>query len=180
MMHAKRGHVAPAVLCVITALTAFAAFLVFLMLLIDFRNLKDSLLALLPVGLGWTWMLGIMAITGLEFDVANIVVLPLILGIGIDDAVHVIHAVRRQGIGELPDVLRHTGRALVLTSVTTAVAFGSIATSAHVGMAGMGLLLVLGVGGCLIASLFVLPALMRIFMRDRKSNPTNEEVNDAA
>jgi len=159
--------------------TFFALGAVFLILLIDFRHLGHALLGTVPLLVGFTWMMGLFVLLGWKFDVANVEAIPLILGIGIDDAVHVIHAVRRQGIGKLPNVLRHTGRALVLTSLTTAIAFGSIATSAHVGMAGMGLLLVLGVGGCLVASLFVLPALMRIFMRKSKSNPTNEEVNDA-
>ena len=66
-------------------------------------------------------------------------------GIGIDDAVHVLHAVKRQGNNALTAVLRHTGRALLLTSLTTGIAFGAIAGSSHRGMAGMGWLLVLGV-----------------------------------
>jgi predicted RND superfamily exporter protein len=159
--------------------TFFALGAVFLILLVDFRHLGYALVGMVPLLVGFTWMMGLFVLLGWKFDVANVEAIPLILGIGIDDAVHLLHAVRRQGIAKLPDVLRHTGRALVLTSVTTGIAFGSIATSAHVGMAGMGLLLVLGVGACLIASLFLLPALLRIFLRNGKSNHQNEEVGDA-
>ncbi|MCP4601354.1 MAG: MMPL family transporter [Proteobacteria bacterium] len=143
---------------------------VFVILLIDFRHLGYAVLGMMPLLAGFAWMVGIFVLLGKKFDVANVEALPLILGIGIDDAVHVLHAIRRQGIGALPNVLRHTGRALLLTSLTTGVAFGSIAFASHRGLAGMGLLLVLGVVSCFIASVVLLPALARIFLKADKSN----------
>ncbi len=150
---------------------------VFIILLLDFRHLGYAILGMMPLLAGFTWMVGIFVLLGKKFDVANVEALPLILGIGIDDAVHVLHAVRRQGVRAMPDVLRHTGRALLLTSLTTGIAFGSIAFASHRGMAGMGLLLVLGVASCFIASVVFLPALMRIFFRKKESN--HKEVHHA-
>ncbi len=152
---------------------------IFLILLIDFRSLGYALLGMVPLVGGFIWMVGLFVLFGWKFDVANVEALPLILGIGIDDAVHVLHAVKRRGMNNLPDILRHTGRALLLTSLTTSIAFGAIAFSSHRGFAGMGFLLVLGVVSCFIASVVLLPAVMRIVFRDKTSKEQQKEANDA-
>jgi predicted RND superfamily exporter protein len=129
---------------------------------------------MMPLLAGFAWMIGIFVLLGKKFDVANVEAIPLILGIGVDDAVHMLHGVRRRGAAATPDILRHTGRALLLTSLTTGIAFGSIAFASHRGLAGMGLLLVLGVMCCFIASVALLPALVRIFLKDKGSNKQEE------
>jgi predicted RND superfamily exporter protein len=152
---------------------------IFLILLIDFRSLRYAFLGMVPLVGGFIWMVGLFVLFGWKFDVSNVMALPLILGIGIDDAVHILHAVKRRGMKNLPDILRHTGRALLLTSLTTSIAFGAIAFSSHRGLAGMGFLLVLGVVSCFIASVVLLPAVMRIFLGDKTSKEQQKEANDA-
>ncbi len=152
---------------------------VFIILLIDFRHFGYALLGVVPLVTGFIWMIGLFILAGRSFDVNNVMAIPLILGIGIDDAVHVLHAIKRRGIQSAPQILKHTGRALVLTSLTTGIAFGSIAFASHRGMAGMGLLLVMGVAGCLMTSLFLLPPLARIFLKDKESNIADMEVRHA-
>jgi predicted RND superfamily exporter protein len=147
---------------------------VFVILLVDFRHLGYAILGMMPLLAGFAWMIGIFVLLGKKFDVANVEAIPLILGIGVDDAVHMLHGVRRRGAAATPDILRHTGRALLLTSLTTGIAFGSIAFASHRGLAGMGLLLVLGVMCCFIASVALLPALVRIFLKDKGSNKQEE------
>lgn len=158
-----------------TLATALALGAVFVILLIDFRSIQFALLGLLPLLTGFAWMIGLFTLFDLKFDVANVAAIPLILGIGIDDAVHVLHGIKREGIMKMPSVLKHTGRALVLTSVTTAIAFGSIAMSAHRGLAGMGILLTLGVGCCLVTSVILLPAVLRVI--SGKKEISNKEVS---
>jgi len=155
--------------------TGLALGAVFLILLLDFRNFGYAVLGMMPLLAGFVWMLGIFVLLGKKFDVVNVTALPLILGIGIDDAVHVLHAVKRKGASALPEVLSGTGRALLLTSLTTAIAFGSIAFSAHRGMAGMGLILVLGVVSCFICSVVLLPALTRIIYNGSSSTKKADE-----
>jgi predicted RND superfamily exporter protein len=142
---------------------------VFVILLVDFRKFGYAVLGALPLVFGFVWMVGLFVILGRKFDVVNVTALPLILGIGVDDAVHVLHAIRRRGRDAMPEVLRHTGRALLLTSLTTGIAFYAIAVSSHRGMAGMGMLLVLGVAACFVTSVTLLPALVRIFFKDKTS-----------
>jgi uncharacterized protein len=147
---------------------AYAAGLVLLMLLIDFRSLRDALLALIPTALGWLWMLGLMAAMGLTFDVANIVSLPLVIGIGIAFGVHMMHRVRETPRHENPSVdgvVRGTGGAIAVAALTTMVGFAGLTTSAYGGMRSFGLVMVLGIGTCLLATLFVLPAVLLILRR---------------
>ncbi len=160
--------------------TLLALGAIFVILIIDFRRIGFAVLGTLPLLAGFAWMVGLFVLLGKKFDVTNVCALPLILGIGIDDAVHVLHAIKRKGKDAIPEVMRHTGRALLLTSLTTGIAFGAIGLSAHRGMAGMGILLVLGVVSCFIASVTLLPALIRIFGRDKKSNegPMDKEVEN--
>lgn len=144
---------------------AMAALLVLLVLLWDFGNLRDALLAAVPVGLGWFWMLGIMATFDLSFNVANIVVLPLLLGISIDSGVHMIHRYRESaaahgGVASLYDVVQGTGRAVVIASSTTMVGFAGLMIADYRAMFSLGLLMVIGIAASLVASLIVLPAVL--------------------
>lgn len=137
--------------------------LVTVMLFIDYRNPRDALLALVPLGMGVVWMMGAMRLLGISFNMANLVAVPLIIGVGIDNGVHVIHRVRLEGRSGMNVVLRHTGRAILIASLTTMIGFGSLALASHRGMASLGLVLLLGVGSCLITSTWVLPNLLIVF-----------------
>jgi predicted RND superfamily exporter protein len=106
--------------------------------------------------------------------------LPLIIGIGIDDSVHIIHRYKIEGPGKIPTILRFTGRAILLTSLTTMIGFGSWGLASHRGIASMGQVLFLGVGSCFLSSSIVLPALMFIIDKifpPKKTQKKNEYKN---
>jgi hypothetical protein len=136
------------------------AILVATILLIDFRHPRDALLAMAPLAMGVVWMLGGMRLAGIPFNFANLVAVPLIIGVGIDNGVHVIHRVRLEGRQGMSVVLRHTGRAILIASLTTMIGFGSLALASHRGLASLGIVLLLGVGSCLVTSTWVLPNLL--------------------
>jgi hopanoid biosynthesis associated RND transporter like protein HpnN len=136
------------------------ALVVTLILLIDYRHPRDALLALVPLILGVVWMMGAMRLFGIHFNYANLVAVPLIIGVGIDNGVHVIHRVRYEGRAGMSVVLSHTGRAILIASMTTMIGFGSLALASHRGMASLGIVLLLGVGSCMITSTWVLPNLL--------------------
>jgi hypothetical protein len=149
-----------------------AAILILLVLLIDYRSLKDALLALIPVACGWLWMLGAMSVLNLRFDFANIVALPLVLGIGIDAGVHLLHRLREsaeanEGVARLEDVLRGTGAAVFVAAVTTMIGFAGLMVADYGAMVSLGSVMILGIGCCLLAALFVLPAVMVLLGRAR-------------
>jgi len=130
-----------------------------IVLMLDFRQIRYMLLAMLPMALGMLQMFGLLGWLGIPLNPANSIVLPLILGIGIDDGVHVVH-----------DYLRHPGRryqlsnptatAVVITSATTMIGFGSMMMATHRGLRSLGQVLTLGIFCCLLSSLVVLPPLL--------------------
>jgi predicted RND superfamily exporter protein len=134
--------------------------LVALILVVDYRNLRDAALAMIPLLMGIVWMLGGMRLLGLDFNFANLVAVPLIIGVGIDNGVHVIHRMRHEGEAGMEIVLQHTGRAILIAGLTTMIGFGSLALASHRGIQSLGLLLLLGVGACLLTATIVLPNLL--------------------
>ena len=110
---------------------------------------------------------GVLAALDISFNPANLILLPLILGIGVDDGVHVLHDFHSQ-----PDAYRlspSTMNAIVLTSFTSMIGFGSMMIAAHRGLYSVGLVLVIGVGSCLFVALVPLPAILTILRRMRTS-----------
>lgn len=151
---------------------AIAAGLVLLLLILDLRGLRGALFALVPTILGWLWMLALMAALGMSFNVANIVCLPLVLGIGTAFGVHMMHradesAGRNGGHASLDDVVRGTGGAVIISALTTMVGFAALMLGEHGAMQSLGLSMVIGLGTCLVASVFVLPALLSLLGRAR-------------
>jgi hypothetical protein len=139
---------------------AAGSIFVMLILLVDFRKVRPALLAAAPLAVGIVWTLGLMPLLGLSFNFANLVAVPLIVGVGIDNGVHMIQRVNLEGSEGMNVVLRHTGRAILISSMTTMIGFGSLALASHRGIASLGLLLLIGVGSCLVASTVILPNLL--------------------
>jgi hypothetical protein len=102
-----------------------------------------------------------LGILGIPFNIISIMALPLIVGIGIDDGVHVYHRIRKEGA--LGPALLHSGKAVTLTSLTTGIGFGSLLLSVHRGFYALGFVTLTGVICCLVISILLLPALVAIF-----------------
>ena len=139
-----------------------ASLLVVFLLWIDFRSIRDALTCLLPLMMGWCWMFVGMEGFGLELNVANIVVLPLILGIGVDTSVHILHRVREEerlhGTASLNVVMSGTGRAVLFAALTTMVGFAGLTVADNGAMKSLGYLMVLAITSTLGSSLVILPA----------------------
>jgi predicted RND superfamily exporter protein len=125
-------------------------------------------MALVPLAIGSVWMLGLMYLFGMKLNINNYMALPIIIGIGIDDGVHMLHRYMIEGRNSIDKVTKFTGKAILLTSLTTMISFGSIGIASHRGLASMGIVLVLGVGSCFISSAFLLPALISLRDKTRK------------
>lgn len=148
--------------------TIFAIIAIFILLLIDFRSLSDTIIAIVPLLIGVSWLFGVISILGIKLNVNSLSIFPLILGIGIDDGVHILHRYKREGIGSIALVLKCTGRSVLLTSLTTAIAFGSMAFSVRRGIASGGLILAVGVMLCFLTSVLVLPAIITLYENFKK------------
>ena len=139
-----------------------AAFLaIALLLFLDFRRLRLTLLAMVPLVVASAWLLGVMRIFGIAYNFVNVIAIPILIGVGVDDGVHLLHRLRHSS--SLRQAGSSVGRAMLLTSLTTMVGFGSIGFYSHRGMASLGIALTIGVGACFLATLVALPPLLRIF-----------------
>ena len=129
---------------------------------IVFRNPRTVFFILLPVIAGSIWTLGIMELTGLKLNMANLVILPLILGIGVVNGIHITHRYREEKDKNSVVLGKSTGQAVILSSLTTMIGFGSMMVADHYGVFSLGLVLTLGVFCCLVASITFLPALLKL------------------
>ena len=140
----------------------YALAAIFLYLMLTLRNLRTTFLVMLPTLAGAVLTLGMMRLTGVQFNLANLVILPLILGIGVVDGVHILHRWRETPDCEMNVISKSTGQAVILTSLTTMIGFGSLMVADHQGVYSVGLVLMLGVASCMITSITLLPALIKL------------------
>ena len=142
---------------------------VFLLLTVDFRNPLHSFMAMIPLAFGIFWMVGIMKISGMMLTVMNVMAFPLIIGIGIDDGVHIVHRWRHEGKGKIWTVFSSTGKAILLTSLTTMLAFGSLVFSIWRGFGHLGGALFIGVGSCFLTTVIILSGIFGLLKRKKRS-----------
>lgn len=146
----------------------YALVAVCILLLVDFRSVTHSLVALLPPLGGAAIMFGILGLAGVDVNPANLIVLPLVLGIGVDGGVHLVHDFRAQAQGGRFQMTNSTVNALLLNATTTMVGFGSMMIARHRGLYSLGLVLTIGVGSCLFVAVVVLPAVLGLMSRSRQ------------
>ncbi|MEN8164774.1 MAG: MMPL family transporter, partial [Acidobacteriota bacterium] len=133
-----------------------------------------TLMALGPVAFGTIWAFGLWGAMGRHLDLFGLAVLPVMLGLGIDDGLYSVHGTGRDGASGIGRSVRNSGRAMVLTTLTTAIAFGSLGLSHLPALRAAALLVPLAVLSCLAATLVVLPAiavLTRPLKNTRKRDP---------
>jgi len=140
---------------------------VFLILILHFGWLHKTFFAILPVACGSIWMLGTIHILGIQLNFLNVVVIPMIIGVGVDNGIHLMQRYYERGKNpdtkDLKMAVEMTGRALVMTSITTIVGFGSLALANFKGIREMGLLSIFGITYTLAAAIIFLPALLKIW-----------------
>jgi predicted RND superfamily exporter protein len=143
-------------------------FVVFLLLWLDFRSFKYAIIAMIPLVAGVIWMVGIMRLVGMQLTVVNVMALPMILGIGIDDGVHIVHRWRIEGSKKVKQIFASTGKAILLTSITTMLAFGSLVFSIWRGFGSLGGAMFIGVGACFLSTVIILSGIIGFSERKNK------------
>lgn len=150
-----------------------AALVVVVLLIIHFRRLMPVVLVVSSLSLGLLWMVAFAAYFNITLNVFNQAVLATIVGVGIDNAIHLYHRYLENGRGSMPCVWATTGSAAILASVTTAIGFGTAISAHHLGLRSFGVLALVGISSTFFASTFVLPAL--ISLKDRYLFPNSGE-----
>jgi hopanoid biosynthesis associated RND transporter like protein HpnN len=142
--------------------TVYAILLVSTITFLMLRHVRDTVLALLPLALGMVWTAGLMYVFGLKFNLGNVFGLPLILGAAAEYGLNLVMRFREGRDSAGPLIARSTIMAVFVSGLTTIVGFGTLMIAAHRGIYGLGLLLTLGTAASLVASLIVLPVLLRM------------------
>ena len=143
----------------------FALAIVIIVLAFFLRSAMDTLLVLGPILLAACITIAVAVLLNLPFNFANIIALPLLLGIGVDNGIHMVHRMKIAPPGEGDVLQTSTSRAVLFSSLTTICSFGTLAFSPHVGMASMGTLLSIGLLASLFATLILLPVLLDLRYR---------------
>jgi hypothetical protein len=159
----QRGYIHAAV---------YSLILIAIVLILDFRSIRYAALAALPMALGVLQTFGLMGLLDIPLNPANMIVLPLILGIGIDDGVHLVHEFRRH-TGEYR-VSRSFAAAVVLTTATTMVGLGTMMIARHQGLRSLGQVLTIGMFCCLVTSIVMLPALLKLLARQQEASEAEQ------
>jgi preprotein translocase subunit SecF len=144
------------------------AFLVIVAVLwLDFRSWKRTAVAVAPLVLAVIFSLGILGLFGVPLNPANMIAFPLILGVGVDNGVHILHdyLLRRRESGAT--ISYAIGRGVLVKALTTMIGFGTLMIASERGLVGLGLILTLGVGCSMLTALVILPAVLHLWGRRR-------------
>jgi hypothetical protein len=137
--------------------SVYALLVIVGIILLLFRRLRLMLLTMIPVLFGGLWTMACMALVDLQLNMANLIILPLFLGTAVDNGIHLVHRMLEDPQSAAAPLAHSTGKAIVLTSLTSMVGFGSLMVARHSGVFSLGLLTTISVGCSLIATLVVLP-----------------------
>lgn len=146
--------------------TALGSLLILLLFWVQARSLRFAVLSMLPLLSGVLWALGLLPHVGeggLSLSFMNLIVVPMLVGLGVAYGVHLVYAYRLHGDPEL--ALRVVFRPVLGSASTTLAGWASLLLASMVGMRGMGWLATLGMIGVAIASLVALPALLALLHR---------------
>jgi len=137
-----------------------------LLVLIHFRSPLSLALALVPVAVGFIWLGGLMGAFDVPLNPANIMTLPLVIGIGVTNGIHILNRFAEE---QTPSILaRSTGKAVLVSGLTAIAGFGSLILAKHQGIQSLGYVMSTGLATCMVAGLTFLPALLNYFTRQRQ------------
>ncbi len=141
----------------------YALIAIAIMVLFHFRSFLAVILALLPVAVGTLWLAGCMGGFGIPINLANIMTLPLVIGIGVTNGIQILNRFAEE---RTPGILsRSTGKAVLVSGLTAISGFGSLILAQHRGMRSLGEVMAMGLALCMIAALTFLPALLNLLGR---------------
>lgn len=137
---------------------ALGTIVILLLLLLEKK--RDTVYLLVPLLLAALFTGAVSVLLDIPLNFANVIALPLLMGIGVDSGIHILHRLRSAPPGDGRILATSSARAVVISALTTILSIGNLAFSPHPGTASMGILLTTGISMTLICSLIVLPSLL--------------------
>jgi hopanoid biosynthesis associated RND transporter like protein HpnN len=134
-----------------------------ILVLCHFRSPLCVALSLVPVGLGFVWLGGLMGWCHVPLNPANIMTLPLVIGIGVTNGIHILNRFAEEQTASI--LARSTGKAVLVSGLTAIAGFGSLILARHQGIRSLGYVMSAGLATCMVAGLTFLPALLNLLAR---------------
>ncbi|MGA3161360.1 MAG: MMPL family transporter [Terracidiphilus sp.] len=135
---------------------------ILLIVYLTFRNLRITLLVLMPIVFAIVVTFGLLQLAGHAFSFMAVTAIPLIIGIGIDNGIHLVRRYLEKKPNNILDVAKASGAALIQSNLTTIIGFGALLAATFPPLAEMGLVTSLGVALTLAGGLWVIPAVILI------------------
>lgn len=157
---------------------AFALLAVFGMLIVNFRSLRVSFLVFAPLAVGLTATLAWMAVLNIPFNIINLAAVPIILGIATDYVVHLYQRYSDHPEKSLAETFPVSLRPILGSSITTAIGFGSLLAADMGGVRSFGLIALMGILFCTLATLLWFPGLLAL-MEKRTQMPVGASLATA-
>ncbi len=149
-------------------ITLWVGIIAALVLIICYRDVKRVMLSLCPILLSLAYLMGFMSFFSIYFNFINVLVVPIIIGLGVDNGIHLVHRFY-EGNSNIKLVVMETGRAIVITNLTSMIGFGSLWAGSYKGLTSMGMLSVFGLTMSVIASLVILPSILMVLSTTTKN-----------
>ena len=131
------------------------------------RNITDTLLVMTPLILAGLFTMASTVLTHTPINYANIIALPLLLGLGVDNGIHMVEKLHHSLSEEQNIYQSSTARAMFYGALTTASSFAGLAFSPHEGIASMGLVITIGIFWIMTCTFVVLPALSKLVLKEK-------------
>jgi len=144
---------------------AIALITIALLLFAIRRNIVDTALVMTPLILAGLFTMASAVLTNTPINFANIIALPLLLGLGVDNGIHMVEKLHHSLSEEQNIYQSSTARAMFYGALTTASSFAGLAFSPHQGIASMGLIITIGIFWIMVCTFIVLPALSKLVLR---------------
>jgi len=151
---------------------------VFGFVFLNFRNFKKACLVMVPIVAGVFWVMGLLWLGGVSLNLYNMVMIPSIMGMSIDNSIHVYHSYEELGKGSLEKVLASAGLSSLLASLTNAAGFLGLLFCHHGGLRSMGIVATLGLLTCLISTLVFLPMILQFWEWRKEKSALESSVLD--
>lgn len=144
-------------------------------LLLSLRSIRGALICVVTMAGGFAICLGLMVATNTKVGMWNMLVVPAVLGVSIDGAIHIYHRFRENGRKDMGAVLKTTGFAVAAASLTTAGGFAGLLFQQHMGVRSIGELALIGIVSALVAVFFIMPGLLMLFGPRNKALKSADE-----
>ncbi|HEY1088398.1 MAG TPA: hypothetical protein VGE37_11910, partial [Archangium sp.] len=139
-----------------------AALVVFVTIWIALKKFTHAIMVTGPLFAGMACLPGGMFLGDISLNFLNVVVLPNLLAIAVDNSVHVFHRYREDGMGSMPRIMRHTGVTAIVATCSNAAGYASMLIARHAGLRSVGLLAIVGVVCTFLGTTVLFPALIEL------------------